>query len=49
MQTFAILGGLYTFVSCFMKRLRMKDDRAHLLAVLLRCSLLLPAAMHELL
>lgn len=26
MQTFAIMGGLYAAVSCFMKRLRQKDD-----------------------
>ncbi len=48
MQTFAILGGLYTFVSCFMKRLRMKDDRAHLSATLLLCPLLLVVVIHEL-
>ncbi len=26
MQTFAIMGGLYSAVSCFMQRLRQKDD-----------------------
>lgn len=26
MQTFAIMGGLYSAVNCFMKRLRQKDD-----------------------
>ena len=26
LQTFAIMGGLYAAVNCFMKRLRQKDD-----------------------
>ena len=46
-QTFAILGGLYTFVSCFSKRLRMKDDGAQTSSWLGSCCCLAPVSLAQ--